>query len=94
MNVPYQQVFDKKYCKPIIDIVKTDIILMSKIDQITRTGQMSNDLWSLKIKIYNVNTDAQIDSKIIIDSLSGENIRKFLNERHNDLIAEIKNNRK
>lgn len=31
MGVPYHKVFDKKYCKPILEKVDCDIIIMSQI---------------------------------------------------------------
>ena len=43
MNVSYQNVFDKKYCSPITDKIKTDVIIMSKLDQSTGTGNMTTD---------------------------------------------------
>src|SRR5687768_1445385 len=38
MNVPYHNVFDKKYCKPITDRIDADVVIMTKLDQEERTG--------------------------------------------------------
>lgn len=59
MNVPYQNVFDKKYCKPITDKVDADIIVMTKLELKVRTGQMTSDTWGVSFRIYNVRTDDQ-----------------------------------
>ena len=59
MNVPYQNVFDKKFCKPILQKIKPDIIIMSKIDQVNSSGTMETDKWNLRIKIYNVRKEVQ-----------------------------------
>ena len=93
MNVPYHNVFDKKYCKPITDKVDADIIIMTKLEQRERTGQMTSDKWSLSIRLYNVKKDNQVNSKITGDNLSDVEINKLLELRRQDLIAEIKNNR-
>lgn len=39
MGVAYQNIFDKKYCKPILEKVSTDFIVLSKIDLRTQTGK-------------------------------------------------------
>lgn len=93
INVPYQNLYDKKYCKPILDKIKADIFIMCKLDQVTHTGQMTLDKWNLRIKIYNTKTDNQITSKFIVDSLTDQGIRKALSFRQASLTNEIKNNR-
>ena len=59
MNVSYQQVFDKKYCKPVLEKVESDYIIMSKIDLINRTGKMSTDTWKFEIKLFDVEANTQ-----------------------------------
>jgi hypothetical protein len=93
MNVPYQNVFDKKYVKPVADKIKTDKIVMTKLDQVTHTGNMNTDKWNLRIRIYDTNTGKQMNSRLVINELTSGEIKKILSVRHNDLIAEIKNNR-
>ena len=93
MNVPYQNVFDKKYCKPITDKIKTDIILMTKLNQATRTGQMANDKWNLQIKVYNTKTGGQFLSTVNGNNLTNAEIEKLIKSRRQELFAEMKNNR-
>ena len=93
MNVPYQNVFDKKYCKPITDKIKTDIIVMSKLDNVSRTGQMPTDKWNFQIRIYNPSTDRQTNSTVKADNITDNEIKSIIASRQNDLTTEIKNNR-
>jgi hypothetical protein len=93
MNVPYHNVFDKKYCKPITDKVDADILIMTKLEQRERSGQMTSDKWNLLIRLYNVKKDNQVNSIITGNNLSDVEINKLLELRQQDLIAEIKNNR-
>jgi len=50
MGVPYQQVFDKNYCTPILEKINVDLIIMSKLDNDKVTGGLHYDIWSFKIK--------------------------------------------
>lgn len=43
---------------------------MSKLDFVRQIGFMPRDGRNLRIRIYNKNTDIQIDSKLKVDSLS------------------------
>jgi|GEM_PF-7132215 len=90
MHVPYQNVFDKRYCKPITDNINCDIIIMSKLELVKKTGNISTDLWNVRFKIYNVNSNKQIDSQIRIDSLSSSEITNNLEENRSNLLKEIK----
>ena len=92
MGVPYQMVFDKKFCKPIIDKIKTDIIVMSKLDQVLRSGSMINDKWKIQFRIYNTNTEIQINSTVSSDSLTTDEIKDFLTLHRDQMIKEIINN--
>jgi hypothetical protein len=92
INVPYHNVFDKKYCKPIADKVHADIIIMTKLELRERTGRMTSDNWNLSIRFYNVERDSQIDSKIVGDNLSDLEIKQLLEQKRLDLVEEIKNN--
>jgi hypothetical protein len=93
MNIPYQNVFDRKFCKPIIDKVKADIIVMSKLDQVTRTGKMTTDKWNFQIRIYNTNNENQTNSSVTADNLTESEIKNILSDRQHDLTTEIKNSR-
>ncbi|HMK18707.1 MAG TPA: hypothetical protein VK492_10920 [Chitinophagaceae bacterium] len=90
MNVPYQNVFDKKYCKPITDKLQTDIILMTKLEQATRTGQITRDRWSFQIKIYNTKTEKQFLSLVTGDKLTSADIESLIKSKRQDLFTEIK----
>lgn len=89
LDVPYQNVFDKKYCKQIIENVDCDIIVMSKLNFIKETGFMPRDGWSLRIRLYNANSDIQINSELKIDSLSPPGIKKVLGLTQEIIINEI-----
>jgi hypothetical protein len=68
MGVAYQNIFDKKYCEPILEKISTDFIVLSKIDLRTQTGKMSTDKWDFEIKIYDISRGLQLNS------LQGENL--------------------
>jgi hypothetical protein len=89
MNTPYQNIFDKKYCKPLLEKVDAKILIMSKLDQVLRTGNISRDSWNLKIRIFNIESDIQVDSEVKFDSLSDAGIKKVLLMNHAKLINEI-----
>jgi hypothetical protein len=91
MKVPYQQVFDKKYCKPITNIIKTDIIVMSKLDNVKKTGYVTSDKWNVRIKIYNTNTDNQINSNLKANNLTDYEIKQFITYKQKELVSEINN---
>jgi hypothetical protein len=40
MGVAYQNVFDKKYCRPILQKIKVKFIIMTKIEQAAKNGNM------------------------------------------------------
>lgn len=91
MNVPYQNVFDKKFCKPILQKIKPDIIIMSKIDQVNSSGTMETDKWNLRIKIYNVRKEVQKNSSLTADNLNPSELQNFIKQNKETLIKEIKN---
>jgi hypothetical protein len=89
-NTPYLHIFDKRYCKPISDKVETDIIIMSELEFVHRTGNINSDQWHIRIRIYNTKTDRQIDSKVKAKNLPAEEMNDFILKRRNELISEIK----
>jgi hypothetical protein len=93
MTVSYQNVFDKKYCSPITDKVKTDFILMTKLNQATRTGQMTSDKWDFEMKIYNTKTGKQFLSTVAGSNLTSTEIEKHIKSNQSDLFTEVKSNR-
>jgi tyrosine-protein phosphatase YwqE len=86
MNVPYHQVFDKKYCKLILHKIKPDIIIMSKLEQINRY-QLK---WNLRVRILDTKTMKQINSSLKCDSLGGDEIKLFILRNKSKLITEVK----
>jgi hypothetical protein len=90
MNVPYQNVFDKRYCKPITDVVKADIIVMTKLEQRKRTGNMATDKWDLRVRVLNTRTNRQFDSKLTADTVTSAGLRKVIANQREMLIGEIK----
>lgn len=88
MGVAYQNIFDKKYCKPILEKVSTDFIVLSKIDLRTQTGKMSTDTWDFEIKIYDINRGFQLNS------LKGENLTSkemcdFIEENIKEILIDL-----
>jgi hypothetical protein len=61
MNVPYQMVYDKKYCTPILRKVKCDVIVMTRIisDDPRNSGR---SLWSYTVKVFNTRSGRQVES--------------------------------
>ena len=87
MNVPYQMVYDKKYCKPILAKVDCDIIVMSQI--ITNNERKPGIwLWAYKIQVYNVKTDKQLNS-IEGQDLSADDFRADIESKIAKLIGDI-----
>jgi hypothetical protein len=89
MGVPYQHVFDKKYCKPVLEKIKVNIIVMSKLDLVRETGNIFNDCWKVRIRIYNVDNDVQITSKVKSDSIRYADIAEAMSMKQKKLIREI-----
>jgi hypothetical protein len=87
MGVPYQMVFDKKYCRPILDKVDCDVIIMSQIitDNERKPGFWP---WSYKIRVYNARTGKQLNS-IQGDNLKAEDFQKDINSKVDKLIRDI-----
>jgi hypothetical protein len=93
INANYHMVYDKKYCREIIEIVDPDIIVMSRLDLAKRTGNMNMDRWDFEIKIYDVSSDQQRKS-ISGQSLRAEGIDKTIHELRANLVDDILETRK
>jgi hypothetical protein len=74
MGVPYQQVFDKNYCTSILEKINVDLIIMSKLDNDKVTGGLHYDIWSFKIKIFDVKKNKQIDSQLFGNKITFEKV--------------------
>lgn len=89
MGVSYQQVYDKKYCKPIVEKVDCDIIVMS---QIITKGESDPGFWprpwNYRTKILNVRTDKQMES-INGENLEAGDFKKDITGKSNKLITDI-----
>ena len=92
-NVPYQNIYDKKYCGSITEKLSTDFIIMSKLDHTTNTGNMTTDKWNFAIKIYNTKTGSQKISTVTANNLTGMRIKELITSRQQELFTEMKNNR-
>jgi hypothetical protein len=88
-NIPYQNIFDKRFCSPIIEKIKCDIIIMSKLDLVKQTGNMTTDRWNLRIRLYNIMKDEQIDSMVKLDNLTTSDLESELTLNNKTLIKEI-----
>jgi hypothetical protein len=93
MNVSYQNVFDKKYCKPITEKIKTDIIIMSNLEQADGRADMRKDKWDFRIRIYNTKSGKQKNSSLSGLNLTSTEIENLINSKQHELFAETKNNR-
>jgi hypothetical protein len=93
INANYHMVYDKKYCREIIEIVDPDIIVMSRLDLAKKTGNMDMDRWDFEIKIYDVSSDQQRKS-ISGQSLRAEGIDRTIHELRENLVDDILEARK
>jgi hypothetical protein len=93
INANYHMVYDKKYCREIIEIVDPDIIVMSRLDLAKKTGNMDMDRWDFEIKIYDVSSDQQRKS-ISGQSLRADGIDKTIHELRENLVEDILEARK
>ena len=91
MGTPYHNVFDKKYCTPILEKINADIIVMSKLDVTEGTNtSLSKIRWNLQLRIYNTKTFVQKNLTLkIYNSTDGE-IKSTLANRIDEIINEIK----
>ena len=61
-NVNYYMIYDKKYCSEIVKAVNPDVVIISKLDQSTRTGNMNTDKWNIQIKFYYPKINKQVNA--------------------------------
>ena len=92
IHIPYQNVYDKKYCKLLLEKLDVDFILMSKIDLKEILEQ--NKKWDLSFRIYNVKANQQFDSKLKGKDLSYAEIEEKVHNNHQILVDEILNFKK
>ena len=87
MGVPYQMVFDKMYCQPILEKVDCDIIIMSQIitDNERKPGIWP---WSYKIRVFNVKSGKQVNS-IQGDNLEAKDLQKDILGKVDKLVNDI-----
>jgi hypothetical protein len=88
INANYHMVYDKKYCREIIEIVDPDIIIMSRLDVSKKVGDMNEDRWDFEVKIYDVSSDQQRKS-ISGQALRAEGINKTINQLRENLVDDI-----
>jgi hypothetical protein len=87
MGVPYQMVYDKKYCRPILEKVDCDVVVMT---QIITDNERNPGIWpwTYKILIYNTRTGKQLNS-IQGDNLKAEDFQKDIDTKVHKLIKDI-----
>ena len=88
INANYHMVYDKKYCREIIEIVDPDIIVMSRLDVSKKVGEMKEDRWDFEVKIYDVSSDQQRKS-ISGQALRAEGINKTIIQLRESLVEDI-----
>jgi hypothetical protein len=87
-GVSYQMIYDKRYCKPIVDKVACDVIVMTQL--ITENEfKPGTHPWSYSIKIYDVASGKQFES-IAGKNLLAESIKQDLLGKISQLVADIK----
>ncbi len=93
LGVPFQGVYDKKYCTPIIKKIDVDYIIMTRYLGNIIQGIESRDerrIWGYETKILNTKSKNQIIS-IRKDSLKEYNqILDHIKENSSKLISDIK----
>ena len=89
MGVPYQMVYDKKYCKSILEKVTVDYIIMSKLNYKNISGNMPNDKWDFSIRIYDVTSNKQIDSELKGSDIEFKEFCNFITVNFDKLINEL-----
>lgn len=62
IGVPYQGVFDKKYCLPIIEKVDTDYLLLTRFTDKLHTIGTPEAHWGYEVRIVQTKTMKQIQS--------------------------------
>jgi hypothetical protein len=87
MGVRYQMIFDKKYCKEILEKVDCDVVVMTQIitDNELRPGIWP---WAYKVRVYNARSEKQIES-ISGNDLKAEDFRKDIESKVDKLISDI-----
>lgn len=93
INANYYMVYDKKFCRDIVELIGPDIIVMSRLELSKRTGNMNTDRWDFEVKVYDVTSDRQRKS-ISGQSLRAEAIHKTIDERREDIVGDILETRK
>lgn len=88
INVPYQNVYNKKYCKVILEKIRTDFIIMSKLELESEID--SPKKWKLNFRIFDVKNDKQFESKLSGKNLTKMEIERKINMNYKLLIEEIK----
>ena len=85
----YFGVYDKRYCKPILDKVHADYLIMSELRGNPEGRFKSDSSWGYGTKILNTKTMIQVSS-IQADHLSKyEDIGKSVQRNINNLVADL-----
>ncbi len=75
MGVPYQGVYDKKYCQPIIDKVNVDYLILTRFSDDTDITQKT---WGYQVKIVKTKTMDQVNSITAINLKSYDLVEEHI----------------
>lgn len=71
MGVPYQGVFDKKYCPAIIEKVDVDFLILTRFDKRYDELNRTEMDWGYELRIVNTKTLEQVNS------ISADNLKEY-----------------
>ena len=85
----YQNIFDKAYLGPILEVEKPDVILMSRLELIDWGDNMDESLWSLSLRYYESFTEEQFDSELTFIKLDQVGLQDQISKSAEALLNEI-----
>ena len=62
MGIPYQGIFDKKYCRPILEKVNVDFLILTRFSQNYSGFNRNENNWGYELRILNAKTLEQVNS--------------------------------
>ncbi|GEM_PF-1964392 len=92
MGVPYQGVFDKKYCAPIIEKVDVDYLILNRFDKkYSNKFRLGNSKWGYETRIVDTQTLEQINSISAHELMEFKDIEKHIKTNIQRLKKDIQN---
>lgn len=89
MGVTYQGVFDKKYCKDILDRVKVDFLILTRFDKNFEHLKQDRNDWGYELKIVNAHTLEQTKSISAQGLKTYPQIEEHISKNIDQLIADL-----